>query len=344
VAPAGEHERVLAQIWAEVLGLQRVGADDNFFDLGGHSLIAITTIARFRKQTGLELDPREYYRQTLAQLVAAAAGTVPAPRAARTASTRLEPFFFGAPGRELFGLLRHPATPNGAGVLVCPPHAHEYIRCHRALRELSLRLARAGLTVLSFDYSGTGDSAGEYEGATLAQWRLDARAALDALVERAGTPRVAILGLRLGATLAWETARGRADVSAVALWDPVVSGADIDAELVRIAALQALDPVRQRDVAYPDVLGYPLTSTLAAELRALDLVASGQIPAGKLLALETGGSASVRRLADRATALGAHVDYRTMDESPVWLREPYEAVVPRATMEALVAWTGETLA
>jgi acyl carrier protein len=39
-APRGEIEQTLAQIWAEVLGVERVGRNDNFFDLGGHSLSA----------------------------------------------------------------------------------------------------------------------------------------------------------------------------------------------------------------------------------------------------------------------------------------------------------------
>jgi len=39
VAPTGAVESALAEIWAEVLGLERVGVHDNFFDLGGHSLL-----------------------------------------------------------------------------------------------------------------------------------------------------------------------------------------------------------------------------------------------------------------------------------------------------------------
>ena len=45
-APAGEIETRLARIWADVLGLERVGRHDNFFDLGGHSLAALRLVAQ----------------------------------------------------------------------------------------------------------------------------------------------------------------------------------------------------------------------------------------------------------------------------------------------------------
>ncbi|PHM36579.1 non-ribosomal peptide synthetase [Xenorhabdus innexi] len=50
VAPTGETEIVLAQIWQELLGLERVGRYDHFFELGGHSLLAVQLINRMREQ------------------------------------------------------------------------------------------------------------------------------------------------------------------------------------------------------------------------------------------------------------------------------------------------------
>jgi amino acid adenylation domain-containing protein len=49
VEPEGPTETVIAGVWAEVLGLERVGALDDFFDLGGHSLLATQVIARLRR-------------------------------------------------------------------------------------------------------------------------------------------------------------------------------------------------------------------------------------------------------------------------------------------------------
>jgi amino acid adenylation domain-containing protein len=54
-APATSAEKTLAAIWAQVLGIGEVGVDENFFDLGGHSLTATQVVARAREAFGVEL-------------------------------------------------------------------------------------------------------------------------------------------------------------------------------------------------------------------------------------------------------------------------------------------------
>ncbi|NEO47068.1 MAG: amino acid adenylation domain-containing protein, partial [Moorea sp. SIO4A3] len=54
VAPETETQKVLAEIWAEVLGIEKVGIHDNFFDLGGHSLMATQVLSRMRQTFGME--------------------------------------------------------------------------------------------------------------------------------------------------------------------------------------------------------------------------------------------------------------------------------------------------
>ncbi len=74
VAPEGEVETALAEVWAEVLGVERVGRLDNFFELGGHSLLAVRLIERMR-QAGLHADVQVLFTApTLAALVAAVEG------------------------------------------------------------------------------------------------------------------------------------------------------------------------------------------------------------------------------------------------------------------------------
>jgi acyl-coenzyme A synthetase/AMP-(fatty) acid ligase/aryl carrier-like protein len=58
IEPRTEIEAELSNIWQEVLGLRRLSVQDNFFDLGGHSLMAMQIVARIRKVFNVELSLR----------------------------------------------------------------------------------------------------------------------------------------------------------------------------------------------------------------------------------------------------------------------------------------------
>jgi acyl carrier protein len=64
-------ERALCVIWAEVLGLERVEADDDFFALGGHSLMAFGVIARVQRVLGSELPVSAIFEAPTVRALAA---------------------------------------------------------------------------------------------------------------------------------------------------------------------------------------------------------------------------------------------------------------------------------
>ncbi|HEX5084319.1 MAG TPA: amino acid adenylation domain-containing protein [Blastocatellia bacterium] len=71
VAPQSDTEKTLAEIWANVLGVARIGTNDNFFDLGGHSLIATQVISRLRDAFHVALPLRVLFETpTVATLAA----------------------------------------------------------------------------------------------------------------------------------------------------------------------------------------------------------------------------------------------------------------------------------
>ncbi|WP_234542827.1 non-ribosomal peptide synthetase [Streptomyces shenzhenensis] len=60
--PQGTFEILIAEVWAQVLGRDRISADDNFFALGGHSLIALRVIGRLKRELGLTIRTKEVYQ------------------------------------------------------------------------------------------------------------------------------------------------------------------------------------------------------------------------------------------------------------------------------------------
>jgi acyl carrier protein len=60
-APSTPIEIALANIWIEILGVERVGIDDNFFYSGGHSLRAMQMVSRVRLQFGIDLLLRDFF-------------------------------------------------------------------------------------------------------------------------------------------------------------------------------------------------------------------------------------------------------------------------------------------
>jgi len=92
-AARGEVEGLLAGIWEEVLGVTGVGVHDNFFDLGGDSILSIQIVAK-ANQAGLSLKPRDLFQhQTIAELagVAQAGAAVEAEQGIVTGPVPLTP-------------------------------------------------------------------------------------------------------------------------------------------------------------------------------------------------------------------------------------------------------------
>ncbi len=81
VAPRTEAEEILAGIWSHVLGVERVGAHDRFFALGGDSIRSVR-VAALARERGLDLSlPQLFQHQTIAELAAALAAQSPAVQA-----------------------------------------------------------------------------------------------------------------------------------------------------------------------------------------------------------------------------------------------------------------------
>jgi alpha/beta superfamily hydrolase len=245
--------------------------------------------------------------------------------------------YFGGSSRPLFGVLHEArGAPRRAGVVLCPPFGQEALRAHRSLRELAARLADAGFPVLRFDYSGSGDSAGEPGSARLEAWVEDAATAIEEVRESTGEARVVLAGLRLGAAIAALAARRAGGAAGLVLWEPVVDGA------AHLAAMRAAHAAWMRDhapgaaLAPDEVLGIPLPPGLASDLAGLRLDCLPAPPARRTLVLGSAEDSAWRSLWENDAA----VERRAVPRAPVWLHAEgmARALVPGALLDGVVEW------
>ena len=139
----------------------------------------------------------------------------------------MNPFYFGSSNAPLYGMYHPPLTAEKKpeGILLCAPFGQEYMRSHRAYRQLALLLNKQGFPVLRFDYKGTGDSSGEPEDANIQEWLDNIATATEELKHSAQVKTVSLVGLRLGGLLAAQfCAQNPQGIKQLVLWDTIVSG------------------------------------------------------------------------------------------------------------------------
>jgi pimeloyl-ACP methyl ester carboxylesterase len=148
------------------------------------------------------------------------------------------------------------------------------MQTHYAYRVLATQLAHAGSSVLRFDWSGTGDSAGDSGSVTFQHCRDDLQMAVQELKDISNARRISVVGFRLGATIAATTPFKR-PLEELVLWEPVIRGHDY------LEELQARERRKFGDLLEPpswwrrgrahELLGYAMSSAHHAEIEALDL-------------------------------------------------------------------------
>lgn len=189
----------------------------------------------------------------------------------------MNPLFFGSSNHPLYGVFHHPASskPIREGVLLCPPFGQEYMRSHRAFRQLALLLSKKGYAVLRFDYRGTGDSSGDIEETNAEEWLEDIQTAAQELKETALVDKIHVVGLRLGAILA-SSASSDIDIDKLVLWDSLSSGLAYDEEL-QIEMKKEGDDAAFNHIDTNGTLhfnGFPLVKSVRDGIKMLDLLSS----------------------------------------------------------------------
>jgi pimeloyl-ACP methyl ester carboxylesterase len=267
----------------------------------------------------------------------------PPSRQGLSVKAGVTPFHFGD-GQAVFGCCHVPRDANGQGVVLCYPMGHEYIRTHRLYRQLSERLASVGFHVLRFDYYGTGDSEGDFEGINLERYVRDAGAAIHVLRERGHVEHVHMAGLRVGATVAALAGSHYGALVGVVLWDPVIVGRafleeaiELHNEISRYSTARR-PRTEDRDPASLELVGFPGPPAMLDDLQRLDLLSLETPPAPDVLLIDSGNQAGQERYRDHLIKTRARVDYRTLPHQKVWTQDPYQMFLPGEIIQAMVAW------
>lgn len=239
-------------------------------------------------------------------------------------------------------------------MLLCNPFGEEASRAHRIYRVLATQLERAGYATLRFDFSGTGDSAGEASDATVEQWLRDLATAASELRAASGSPRVAMVGLRFGATLAaLATSRGALRPRHLLLWDPVVNGAEYLRELAaqhrqymkeEMGAAGWRDTLEVSAEGFPsEALGVPLSPRLTSEIAGVEL-AKESLNSDLVTVVASTTSPDLERWRG-SLGSGAAVKWIATQGSAAWNSDAAlnAATVPMDIVQALLSRIEETI-
>ena len=253
--------------------------------------------------------------------------------------------FFGSSDHPLYGVYHAPKSRSGrrTGVVLCYPFGQEYMRAHRAFRQLSLQLAKAGYHVFRFDYRGTGDSSGDSEEFRLATAIDDTAQAIEEVRDMADVDTVAVFGLRLGGTIAARVAQTNEAVTHLVLWDAIADGAAYVEELRAEARVPTSSGHVGKDATF-GVMGYPVPFALQQELASVRF-ASAAVPlenphAVRTLVVSDSETADAKAFVEwcggaqwRAESMIAPLPGR-WGEVDNW----GSAMIPQEAMQAIVTW------
>lgn len=251
----------------------------------------------------------------------------------------MNPFFFGNSKQPLYGVYHPPRahTSRPTAVVLCYPLWQEYMRAHRAFRQLAMLLSKAGFSVLRFDYFGTGDSAGESDAGDVSRWTHDIATAIDELKDTAGVSKVSLVGLRVGASLAAAVAAERKDLDRIVLWDPVVAGKPYVEKMV----LEQAGAGARRDATLGTIgiKGFPLTRRMREGLEGIDLQRLQPPASGRMIMTVSEERPEFVALRDALAGRRTGMTYRHIPSAGNWdeIDRFGSALLPQSIIQGIVA-------
>jgi len=250
------------------------------------------------------------------------------------------PLVFDTPAGLCFGWF-HPARAplRRGGVVLCRPLGYEALCSYRTYTQLADTLAAAGFDVLRFDYHGTGDSAGgDTDAGRVPAWIDSIVFAVHELRRITGIADVALMGMRLGATLAVRAALQLGDIDRLVLWAPCTTGKSFVREMRAASAQRGFQTAQHANGAL-EALGTLYSAQTVEEMTQLDCLNLRAAPAREVLVIDRDDFPLGSALPERYRELGMETTFATWPGyAGIMVAEPHEAVLPQATLDAITAW------
>lgn len=284
-APRTELEKKLAVAWRRALNIPQIGIYDDFFSLGGSSLLVTRVIAELTLEFEIEIPVRDFFANPTIASAAKQLGNLLGMKddvGENQLTDQHRPVvhadFFTRGDRQLFSVRYQPGNsivhePRKHGILICNALGQEYTRAYRNLQQLANLLCQRGFNVLRFDYYGTGNSDGSCGSIRTESLKADLHRAKQYFRETAKLDRLSLLGIRLGATLAATTPLESVD--RIVLWDPVLDGREYLELTDRLHRESLRSQIRYAKVVSPSekdqAYGHAMNSEKRSSLRHLRL-------------------------------------------------------------------------
>lgn len=246
------------------------------------------------------------------------------------------PFFLEHRSRKLFVLLvaANPDVPLQGAILHAPAFGEEMNKSRAMVVAQARALANDGYTVLIPDYSGTGDSSGEFSAASWQTWLEDMQCCLDWFAAQCDEP-VTLWGLRLGALMALELASQKsANITRLLLWNPVLQGDQFMMQFMRLRLANSMmtgegketvSDLKQRleKEGLLEIAGYQLSAPLfqqvnAIKAKAFELSSVTQVLWTDVATTIKPLAAPAQTLVDQWQSVGINVDVKQVEGAQFW--------------------------
>ncbi|MFW9873549.1 MAG: serine aminopeptidase domain-containing protein, partial [Candidatus Thorarchaeota archaeon] len=211
------------------------------------------------------------------------------------------------------------------GVIVCGAIAEENFYIGHIYNILAKNLAMYGFHVFQFDYTGTGNSEGEFIETNVEVWIEDIRNAIKYLKQKYNIHDIILLGTRLGATTCYKLSTEIRDIVGICLWEPVVIGEIYWKEKLRELRTKSIfSNIHNHIVGSAnsmDYMGYCISNDFIIQIQKIDLLKSNKTLADNVCILHSKKATKNRNIIIKFHEFHSNkrVYYKEIDSSLFWL-------------------------